>query len=131
MRYARVVSLLVLLVVMALTAYSGEKGKMGSGTITGTLVDTQCYIAKGSTGNKHGDMDDCGTMCARAGIPVAVLSANNKLTFVAAPAPKFADAVGSKVEVTGMLKGGAIVPEKFKYEKGGKWVDIPISGGVM
>ncbi len=131
MRHIQVSGVLVLLVATALTAYSGEKGKMGNATITGTLVDTQCYIAKGSTGNKHGDMDDCGTMCAKAGIPVGILAANNKLTFIAAPAPKFADAVGSKVKVTGMLKGGAIVPEKFKYEKGGKWVDIPISGGVM
>ncbi len=131
MKYVRVLNVLGLLVATALTAYSGEKGKMGSATITGTLVDAQCYIAKGLTANKHGDMDDCGTMCARAGIPVGVLAANNKLTFIAAPAPKFADAVGFKVKVTGMLKGGAIVPETFKYEKGGKWVDIPISGGVM
>ncbi len=131
MRHVRVLGVLVLVVVVALAANAAEKGKTGTATLTGTLVDTQCYIAHGSAANKHGEMDDCGTMCAKAGIPVAVLGANNRLTFIAAPAPKFADAVGSKVEVTGKLKHGGIVPEKFKYQKAGKWVDIPISGGVM
>ena len=131
MKYARVVSVLFLLGMIALASSAAEKGKAGSATITGTLVDTQCYLAKGLTANKHGDMEDCGTLCAKSGIPVAVLGTNNRLTFIAAPAAKFADAVGLKVEVTGKIKSSGIVPEKFKYEKEGKWIDVPISGAVM
>lgn len=131
MKYARVVSVLFLLGVVAIATSAAEKGKAGATTITGTLVDTQCYLAKGLSANKHGDMEDCGTLCAKSGIPVAVLGANNRLTFIAAPASKFADAVGLKVKVTGKIKHGGIVPEKFKYEKAGKWTEVPISGAVM
>ena len=53
-------------------------------TVKGVLVDQSCYKAdKTNTGEKHtmktGPMDNCATMCAKMGQPVALLTAEGKL----------------------------------------------------
>ena len=53
-------------------------------TVKGVLVDQSCFKTdKTNTGEKHtmktGPMDNCATMCAKMGQPVALLTADGKL----------------------------------------------------
>jgi hypothetical protein len=53
-------------------------------TVKGVLVDQSCYKAdKTNSGEKHtmktGPMDNCATMCAKMGQPIALLTADGKL----------------------------------------------------
>jgi hypothetical protein len=57
-------------------------------TISGQLVDQSCYLMnKSNTGLDHkmpkGDTKDCASACARAGQPVALVTADGKVYTVA------------------------------------------------
>ena len=45
-------------------------------TISGTVIDLACYFAKGDVGPKH---LQCAEMCAKAGVPFGILTADQKL----------------------------------------------------
>jgi hypothetical protein len=49
-------------------------------TVKGQVVDQTCYMKdKANTGDAHGDMKDCATVCAKKGAPMAVLTSDGKL----------------------------------------------------
>jgi hypothetical protein len=49
-------------------------------TVKGQIVDQTCYLKdKANTGNDHGDMKDCATICAKKGAPLAILTDDGKL----------------------------------------------------
>jgi hypothetical protein len=80
-------------------------------TVTGTVVDTGCYVAHDSSGSDH---VKCATQCARKGIPLAIVDASGKLYSIVAvdhqnPNLRLMPFIEKKVEVTGTLfeKGGA------------------------
>jgi hypothetical protein len=84
------------------------KGKPIS--VNGTVVDTGCYFAGEATGAKH---IACATMCAKNGIPLAIVDDAGKLYMVLGdehknPNTKLMPFIEKKVKVTGTLveKGG-------------------------
>lgn len=80
------------------------------------VIDTKCYIS-GSMGNATGaEHKDCAVMCAKAGVPLALLEEKTKTVYYAARLKGMAGAneillpfVGDIVLVTGRLveRGGA------------------------
>jgi hypothetical protein len=100
-------------------------------TIEGTLVDSKCYAMDNSlTGNDHGAVKGCGTMCLKAGTPAGILTKDKKFYAVLAPAPVLADHVGAQARVTGKLMNGSIAASKVEIEKGGKWEEVKL-GAMM
>ena len=73
-------------------------------TITGRVVDTSCFLALGRSGTEH---KQCATACARAGVPLAILSTDGTLYIPvsAKPAdaqnPRLAPFAEGPVKVTG------------------------------
>jgi len=56
-------------------------------------------------------VSNCATICAKLGIPVALL-VNGRVLTLAAPAPNFADYMAKTAVVTGSIHGELIVPTK-------------------
>ena len=100
-------ALTVVVVVFALTGPAFAKTE----TIKGQIVDETCYkMDKANTGNDHkmpkGDTKDCAVGCAKAGRPMAVLTADGKVYEIAGGLAadknaKIVPHVGHTVEITG------------------------------
>lgn len=107
----------------------GPKGK--EVTITGILVDTNCYLKDGHTTDDHDSMKKCGRDCLRDGLPAGVL-VGKKLYVLIFPGTVFSDYAGKTVEVSGTQYGDDIlIPEKaLVVEKDGK-KSIKLKGKVM
>jgi hypothetical protein len=99
-------------------------------TLEGTLVDSVCYLQHGATGNDHGGMKDCGTMCLKSGTPGAVLTSDKKLHVIIAPSTALADYVGMPIRVTGEENGTAILASTAQVKKDGKWVDVKLGSSM-
>ena len=89
-------------------AHDEPKGKPVA--ITGTVVDTGCYMSHDAIGAKH---TDCATMCAKNGVPLAIVDGAGKVYMPVAADHKNQNAkllpfVEKKVKVTGTVleKGG-------------------------
>ena len=89
-------------------AHDDDKGKPV--TVTGTVIDTGCYMSHDALGEKH---TDCAAMCAKNGVPLAIVDAAGKLYMPVAadhknPNAKLMPFVEKKVKITGTLleKGG-------------------------
>jgi hypothetical protein len=89
-------------------AHDEAKGKPV--IITGTVVDTGCYMSHDAIGEKH---TDCATMCAKNGVPLAIVDVAGKVYMPVAADHRNQNAklmpfVEKKVKVTGALleKGG-------------------------
>ncbi len=119
----------LLILVFTLLLVAQEKKESKAETITGTLVDLACYAKGGFLTNDHGDMKNCGSMCAAGGLPIALVDANKKVHFLAAPAPGYASYIGKEVRFTGAhgKYADVFVPEKLEVKEGDKWVakDLP------
>ena len=126
-----VLAVLLSFAVFALFAYAGEGKK--TATVTGTLVDYVCYAKAGLTTNDHGDMKNCGTMCAQGGLPVGVVS-KDKAVVLAAPAPGYAKYVGKEVRISGMWgkhDKNVFLPQKLEVKENGKWVEKKLPKTMM
>jgi hypothetical protein len=89
-------------------AHDEPKGKPV--TVTGTVIDTGCYMSHAAIGEKH---IDCATLCAKNGVPLAIVDVAGKIYMPVAADHKNQNAkllpfVEKKVTVTGTLleKGG-------------------------
>lgn len=98
--------------ICALTAavLAHDEGKGKPVTINGTVIDTGCYFSHDAIGEKHAD---CAAMCARKGIPLAIVDSAGKVYLPVAADHHNQNArlmpfVEKKVKVTGTLveKGG-------------------------
>jgi hypothetical protein len=90
-------------------------------TVKGQIVDVSCYkMDKSNTGVDHkmpkGDTKDCAIGCAKAGRPMAVLTADGKVYEIAGGLAadknaKIVPHVGHTVEITGdvMDHGGSMM----------------------
>ena len=126
MRYARLIGLLVFTLTVAVGLYAAEKAT----TLEGTLVDSKCYLKDNSlTGNDHGPMKGCGTMCLKGGTPGALLTKEKKFHPILAPSLALAPYVGETIRVSGTTHNGAIAAEKVEVKKDGKWEEVKL--GVM
>ncbi len=94
------------LVALPLAAQGSMGGKdMGNEvTLTGTVVDVNCYTANGATGAAH---KACAEACAKAGVPLAILSSDGTLYMAVSAKPadpqnsKLLPFAEGKVKVTG------------------------------
>jgi len=112
---------------LALGAYAAEKEV----TLEGTLVDSKCYLKDNSlTGNDHGPVKGCGTMCLKGGTPGALLTKDKKFHAILAPSIALADYVGQTVRVRGTIHNGAILASKVEVNKDGKWEEVKL-GAMM
>jgi hypothetical protein len=89
-------------------AHEDPKGK--AVTVTGTVVDTGCYMSHDAKGEKH---THCATMCAKNGVPLAIVDDSGKLYLPIGANHQNANTklipfIEKKVKVTGtaMEKGG-------------------------
>jgi hypothetical protein len=99
-----------------------------SQTWTGTLIDTTCYFASpADTGNVHEGMENCGEACLRLGRPAGILTADKKFSILIAPSPDIAKYAGQAIRVTGQMKNGMILVEKFEVQQGTNWQAVRLS----
>jgi hypothetical protein len=100
-----IISVLVIAVVagwsmaIARAAETEEKGKVE--TITGEVVDMNCYLDHGAKGEKH---KQCATTCIQGGLPVGILTDKTVYLIVGDHKPindKLAPLAAEKVKVTG------------------------------
>ncbi len=126
MRHARLLAVLALAVSFAVGLYAAEK----PATYEGTLVDSKCYLKDNSlTGNDHGPVKECGTMCLKGGTPPGLLTKAGKYHAVIAPSLVLAPYVGQTIRINGSLHNGAILADKIEVKKGDKWEEVKL--GMM
>ncbi len=127
MRKTLFVALVAFAVTLAVGVYAAEKAV----TLEGTLVDSKCYLKDNSlTGNDHGPVKGCGTICLKAGSPGALLTKDKKFHAILAPSPALAPYVGQEIRVHGTLHNGAIAAEKVEVNNNGKWEEVKL-GAMM
>src|SRR5260370_36111043 len=68
--------LTILGAIFAITLLAHEDHKGKPVTITGTVVDTGCYMSHDAIGEKH---IECATACAKAGVPLAIVDGAGKI----------------------------------------------------
>ena len=96
-------------------------------TVEGTLVDAKCYLGDNTlSGNDHGAMKACGTMCLKGGSTAGVVTKDKRFHALVAPAGPLADYVGQTVRINGTLHNGAIMAKKVEVSKGGSWQEIKL-----
>jgi hypothetical protein len=100
----------IAVIALAAFGFAHDEGKGKPVTVTGTVIDTGCFMSHDAIGEKH---TDCATMCARNGVPLAIVDASGKVYFPVAAEHKNQNAklmpfIEKKVKVTGTLleKGG-------------------------
>ena len=78
-------------------------------------------------------MKECGTACAKGGLPVALVDANKKVHILGVPAPAYADWVGKELRLTGKHAANADVflPDKVEAKEGDKWIEKKATKGMM
>jgi len=119
------------LVALALILAVGVAWAQRPATFEGTLVDSLCYLKDNSlTGNDHGPMKDCGTMCLRGGTPAGLLTRDKNFQPILAPSLALAPYVGQTVRINGTLRNGAILASKVEVNKAGTWEEVKL-GGMM
>ena len=101
------------LMIIAIQAFKsspgGDDGKKV--TVTGEVVDMQCYAAAGAHGADH---KECATGCIKGGAPIGLLDKDGKVLLLvksekdAGDYPKLVDYAAQTVTVTGTLydRGG-------------------------
>ncbi|HEY2953899.1 MAG TPA: hypothetical protein VGK89_01475 [Candidatus Eisenbacteria bacterium] len=113
----RVLGLLVLVgaLAFAVAVHASDtkaaKGASKPMTLKGELVDMGCYVSHGAMGEKH---KDCATKCVAGGMPMGLLTSDNKLYVLTLnhdnpdPFNKAKEMMAAMVEVTGMVseRGG-------------------------
>lgn len=136
-RISRVLFVAALFIVVAFAVMlnaQDKKADQKSTSLTGTLVDLACYAKGGYLTNNHGGMENCGSMCAAGGLPVALVDANKQVHFLAVASKGYADYVGMELRLTGMYGKHAsdvFLPEKLEVKENGKWVEKKLPKTMM
>ncbi len=95
---------------------------------TGSLVDASCYLTDSSqSGNEHMGMKECGMACLKMGRPAGILTADKKFLVLVAPSPDIAEFVGQPIRITGKLRNGSILVDKFEVKKPSGWVAVKLN----
>lgn len=103
--------ILAALLAVAAPAHDGHDAHHGKlASISGTVVDTGCYVSHDSKGESH---VPCATACARKGVPLAIVDEKGTLYLPIAvehqdPNAKLMPFIEKKVKITGTVleKGG-------------------------
>ena len=113
-------------------------GGMGSTHLEGTLVDSKCYtmMPDMNAGMDHKGMGKdgkmmevkaCARLCAKMGIPVALLEKGGKTHVLAAPANQIADYMAQEVKIDGQEMGGVFHVTKLQVKKGDQWKEVKLT----
>src|ERR1700737_2409411 len=99
------VRLTTLTAVLAIVSFAHEDPKGKSVTVTGTVIDTGCYMSHDAKGEKH---TDCASECARKGVPLAIVDDSGKIYMPVAadhknPNAKLMPFIEKRVKVTGIV----------------------------
>jgi hypothetical protein len=123
MRIIRILAALTLLVGTLANARAEENQVW-----TGSLVDASCYLTDSSqSGNEHMGMKECGMACLKMGRPAGILTADKKFLVLVAPSPDIAEYVGQPIRITGKLRNGSILVDKFEVKKPSGWVAVKLN----
>src|SRR5271154_7126576 len=117
------------LAVIALLAGTIATGRAEENQVwTGSLVDASCYLTDNSqSGNEHMGMKECGMACLKMGRPAGILTTDKKFIVLVAPSPDIAEYVGQPIRITGKLRNGSILVDKFEVKKPSGWVTVKLS----
>src|SRR5215472_18349781 len=117
----------LILAALALVLAANVAWAQKEATFEGTLVDSKCYLKDNSlTGNDHGPVKGCGTVCLKGGTPGGLLTKDKKFHAILAPSLVLAPYVGQTVRINGTLHNGAILASKVEVNKGGKWEEVKL-----
>lgn len=95
---------------------------------TGSLVDASCYATDNTqSGDEHMGMKQCGQACLKMGRPAGIVTSDKKFFVLLAPSPDVAEYVGQAIRITGKLRNGSILVDKFEVKKPSGWVTVKIS----
>lgn len=127
MKFSSWLALLAVLLALAASAFAADKAV----TLEGTLVDSKCYLMDNKlTGNDHGNVKKCGTLCLKAGSPGALLTKDNHFYALLAPSIALSPYVGQQIRVAGRVVSGSIDVDKAEVSQNGKWQPIKL-GNMM
>jgi hypothetical protein len=122
MRIAAVLALVVAMIGGA--ALRAEENQVW----TGSLVDASCYATDNTqSGDEHMGMKQCGQACLKMGRPAGIVTSDRKFFVLLAPSPDVAEYVGQAIRITGKLRNGSILVDKFEVKKPSGWVTVKIS----
>lgn len=95
---------------------------------TGSLVDASCYATDNTqSGDEHMGMKQCGQACLKMGRPAGIVTSDKKFFVLLAPSPDVAEYVGQAIRITGKLRNGSILVDKFEVKKASGWVTVKIT----
>src|ERR1700733_3394573 len=95
---------------------------------TGSLVDASCYLTDSAqSGNDHMGMKQCGVACLKMGRPAGIVTPDKKFFILVTPSPDVAEYVGQPIRITGKLRNGSILVDKFEVKKPAGWVEVKLS----
>lgn len=109
MRKLSAVALSVIALAAVLTGFAAADEKQAAsaaGTWKGEIVDVACYVPRGGKGAGHAE---CAKKCAKAGMPIGLLTDDGDLLLLLAdhqdgkPFDAAKELAGGKAEVTGKL----------------------------
>ena len=119
----RMILLPLVFMLMVTTATAGKI------TAEGELIDTACYLGMKASGEDH---KMCASMCAKKGLPIAVLTKKGEVINIISIPAGFGDIMGSTIKIEGEFyqKAQSLKPSKMWVKKDGKWKDheLPKSG---
>lgn len=118
-----------ILAVMAMLAGTLATGRAEENQVwTGSLVDASCYLTDNSQiGDEHMGMKECGKACLKMGRPAGILTPDKKFIVLVAPSLDIPDYVGQPIRVTGKLRSGSILVDKFEVKKATGWVTVKLN----
>jgi hypothetical protein len=125
MKTMRVVALVAVLAAMIGGAALGADENQ---VWTGSLVDASCYATDNTqSGDEHMGMKQCGQACLKMGRPAGIVTSDKNFFVLLAPSPDIAEYVGQAIRITGKLRNGTILVDKFEVKKPSGWVTVKIS----
>ena len=74
-------ALTAIMVIFCMVVFTLSSSAQANTTVTGELVDMNCYMAHGAHGDDH---KSCATACIKGGAPMAVLTSDGKLYLLVA-----------------------------------------------
>jgi hypothetical protein len=125
MKTMRIVALLALVAaIIGGAALRAEENQVW----TGSLVDASCYATDNTqSGDEHMGMKQCGQACLKMGRPAGIVTSDKKFFVLLAPSPDVAEYVGQAIRITGKLRNGSILVDKFEVKKTSGWVTVKIT----
>jgi hypothetical protein len=88
-------------------SYSQPKESKQTSTITGEVIDVNCYLSDGEEG-RGPNHKECAEMCAKAGVPLAILTQDGDIYYPISPMGKnpntiLMDYIAKQVDVSGQV----------------------------